>query len=380
MGAELHSSGIQSDSISVVQNVRVVPVLDSSVSSHDVESDHALSKVDLPTRPQTGWVRSLLSRLEGPWAPAPEDLPEKRTPEMTGNSTEPFRKTPDAVSAVVRKEALRQVNGSCKRQPISRWSSLYSYDVPIRNVRPELVGTTVLHISDVHFLKDDPRPILELQNLARELDSSKRRIDLLLISGDILTRGPEDLTAAGARALASIAEHAAVSAYVPGNHDYHGQGQHMLHAAMRDAGILDITNRHIRLTISGAPLHLYGVDDAIFGAPRAPEIRNDDEAGILLVHNLDAVRKNFSDSFDLILSGHTHWGEIRFFNGSRIMNAWGYCDNKNGHTHGWDMLTDRALSYVHPGLARYYARIPAVWHPPGFAIHTFHAATNGVTQ
>lgn len=353
----------------IIEQACLMPVLDTPLQLPEIAPEPKDSIEPTPTKPASSWINSLLTRLEGPWAPAPEDLPEKRGPELNGNSTEPFRIAATASSASQRVDILRRVNHSCTRESISRWSTLYSYDVPVRALQPELVGTTILHISDVHFLKDDPRPVLELQNLARALQQREKRIDLLLISGDLLTRGPADLTAAGLQAIEAIAESASVSAYVPGNHDYHGNGQHVLQRAMRDAGLLDVTNAHLRLKISGAPLNVYGVDDAIFGTPLAPCVLNSEEFAILLTHNLDAVRKNFVDAFDLLLSGHTHWGEIRFFNGSKIMNAWGYCDNKNGHTHAWDMLTDRALSYVHPGLARYYARVPAVWHPPGFVLH-----------
>ena len=356
--------------VPVLDQSCLMPVLDSSDFIPELESESVENIETLTTRPQSGWISALLSRLEGPWAPAPEDLPEKRTPEMTGNSPEPFRFPATDSSTAYRHAVLNQVRLSSEREAISRWSTLYSYDVPVRNLSLELTGTNILHLSDVHFLKDDPRPVLELQNLTCALEARKQRVDLLLISGDLLTHGPADLTPAAVQALEALADHASIAAYVPGNHDYHGNGQRILHSAMHNAGIIDVTNNHLRLKISGAPLNVYGVDDAIFGAPLAPRVLNADEFSILLTHNLDAVRGNFADAFDLLLSGHTHWGEIRFFNGSHIMNAWGYCDNKNGHTHAWDMLTDRALSYVHPGLARYYARVPAVWHPPGFVMHT----------
>jgi hypothetical protein len=52
------------------------------------------------------------------------------------------------------------------------------------------------------------------------------------------------------------------------------------------------------------------------------------------------------------------------------MTLWGYCDNVNNHTRHWDVLTDRTLSFVHPGLARYYVPFRTLRHPPGIAIHT----------
>jgi predicted MPP superfamily phosphohydrolase len=337
-------------------------------------SEHTISPVE--PRVSGGFLNSVLSFLEGPWAPSPEDLPAKRTPEMTGNSSEPFRQPATREQKRVRKQEVREIERSVSKEQISRWSTLYSYDVPVKGLAPDLENTRVLHLSDIHFLEGDPRAVLELQNFASWLKGNQEHFDLLLISGDILTKGPEDLTPAGLQAIEEIASCATISAYVPGNHDYHGAGNLVLKDALEKINIIDLTNVHLRFKRGDDFLNIYGVDDSIFGSPYEPQVLNGDEAAILLTHNLDAVRSNFQDSFDLILSGHTHWGEVRFLNGSKIMNMWGYCDNHNQHTLAWDKLTDRALSYVHPGLARYYARLPILRHPPGFVVHNLTTATD----
>jgi predicted MPP superfamily phosphohydrolase len=157
---------------------------------------------------------------------------------------------------------------------------------------------------------------------------------------------------------------------VHGNHDYHGHVPAVISKQLEKVGFHDINNHHIRLRIGDAPLNIFGVDDAYFGNPVPPDSVPPLETNIVLTHNLDAIRGNFPKDVDLILSGHTHWGELKLFDGARVMNWWGYSDNINQHTKAWDCLTDRTLSYVHPGLARYYVPYRGLRHPPGIAIHT----------
>ena len=159
---------------------------------------------------------------------------------------------------------------------------------------------------------------------------------------------------------------------VYGNHDYHGHTPALISRYLERVGFTDINNASARLVIDGAPLNIIGVDDAYFGRPKPPNQINPNEPNIVLTHNLDAIRSNFPREVDLILSGHTHWGEIKFFNGSKVMKLWGYNDNVNDHTRHWDVLSDRALSYVGSGLARYYVRNRQLRQPPSIAIHSLY--------
>jgi len=179
------------------------------------------------------------------------------------------------------------------------------------------------------------------------------------------------------RALKRITTSASYSAFVLGNHDYHGKTPSTVQRFIERAGFDDITNRQTVLSVNGARLRFIGVDDAYFGAPYSPHSLPHDGFNVVLTHNLDALRRNFPANVELVLSGHTHWGELntdwlqrlKVFDGIWWMNKWGYCDNVNGHTQAWDRLTERTLSYVHPGLARHYVPLSFA-HMPGFSLHT----------
>ncbi len=319
--------------------------------------------------------RRILDFVEGPWAPSARDLPERRKIIGSGAIAEPFRKPVDNLRQYLSwRERKQAVAKSERRWSMSEWSSMYEYSVPVRNLAPALDGFTILHLSDVHFLGSCQRAQQELGNLACYLERGERRIDTILLSGDVITRSPDDLDREALRQLRRLTEVCPQAFMVYGNHDYHGHTPALISRELERVGFHDINNHRVTLTVDGAPLNVFGVDDAYFGRPDAPSAVRQDQTNILVTHNLDAIRGNFPEHFDLILSGHTHWGEVRFVNGSDLMRLWGYTDNINRQTKHWDVLSERTLSYVHPGLARYYVPFRGLRHPPGFVLHTLRPA------
>ena len=321
--------------------------------------------VDSPT-----WRQRVTAVLEGPWAPEAHDLPVRQE-SLHPMAKVSFREEPRDVSAASDRKTIKHVIGrSEKVWPLTRWTSVYEYDVPLERLPAPLHGLTILHLSDIHFLKSSDRPWREMSRVAELLERGERRIDLILLSGDVITKGPDDLCSQSLRQLKRLSAICPQAFMVHGNHDYHGHLPAIISKQLEQVGFHDINNHHVRLRIGGAPLNIYGIDDAYFGTPTPPSAVSGEETNIVLTHNLDSIRGDFPKEVDLVLSGHTHWGELKLFDGARVMNWWGYSDNLNRHTKHWEMLTDRTRSYVHPGLARYYVPYRGLRHPPGVAIHT----------
>jgi predicted MPP superfamily phosphohydrolase len=313
----------------------------------------------------------LLRAIEGPWSPNPEDRPPTRSPELSGNAPTPFRQRPTSLAAEkLRDERLAAIRKSGRRYRISEWSSVYTFDSYVPNLPAALDGVKILHLSDIHFLRRNDLAYLEMSHLERWLSKHHGSFDLCFVTGDVITKNPDDFGSGERGILRSVCERAAHSFFVPGNHDYYGHGIREVTQSIEDGRISNLNNRSARITIGGAPLNLFGVDDSHVGIPLAPLTVPANETNIVLTHNLEAIRGNFPPAIDLIFSGHTHWGEFRWLNGTKLMKWWGYCENKNGHVREWDMLTDRTASFVHPGLARYYVPWAGLRHPPGFVIHT----------
>jgi predicted MPP superfamily phosphohydrolase len=339
----------------------------AALLAEQVEAAQELKRryVDSPT-----WRKRIAAVLEGPWAPEAHDLPVRQE-SLHPMAKVSFREEPrDVGAALDRKTVKHAIGRSEKVWPLTRWTSVYEYEVPLDRLPAPLHGVTILHLSDIHFLKSSDRPWREMSRVAEFLERGERRIDLILLSGDVITKGPEDLCSQSLRQLKRLSAICPQAFMVHGNHDYHGHLPAIISKQLEQVGFHDINNHHVRLRIGGAPLNIYGIDDAYFGNPTPPSAISGEETNIVLAHNLDSIRGDFPKEVDLVLSGHTHWGELKLFDGTRVMNWWGYSDNLNRHTKHWEMLTDRTRSYVHPGLARYYVPYRGLRHPPGVAIHT----------
>ena len=97
-----------------------------------------------------------------------------------------------------------------------------------------------------------------------------------------------------------------------GNHDYYASGDEVA-AALAASGYDVLRNRHLTVEMAGAPLHLIGIDD--------PVTRKDDidaafaglPAGgtrVALCHCPEAAPELAARGAHLVLSGHTHGGQI----------------------------------------------------------------------
>jgi predicted MPP superfamily phosphohydrolase len=74
-----------------------------------------------------------------------------------------------------------------------------------------------------------------------------------------------------------------------------------------------LTNRSHRLTLDGQHLWLAGVDDIYWGRPDLPRALSkvsEQDALILLCHNPDFAEQLPEPRVGLMLSGHTHGGQI----------------------------------------------------------------------
>jgi len=173
----------------------------------------------------------------------------------------------------------------------------------------------------------------------------------------VITDNSKDLNALALKALSRLAPNS-LRLYTRGNHDYYENSSAYVNEALRGLGYYDVTSSPVRVVLGGKPLNIYGMDDFLEGKPAVPVVPSDhkDETSMMLLHNLDALRSNCPDVFDVILSGHLHAGEVNFglLNGVDIMRMFGYAQDVNRQRVGWEALTDRALSFISPGHERHW--------------------------
>jgi predicted MPP superfamily phosphohydrolase len=162
---------------------------------------------------------------------------------------------------------------------------------------------TILHLSDLHA-DMNPRAMDRVGRLVREL-----RYDLCVLTGDY--RGKTFGAFEGCLAsLCELRKMIAGDVYgVLGNHD-----SILMVPDLEDIGVNMLLNEHVAIHRGGAQIYLAGIDDAHFyrvdNIEKAATGIPDEAFSILLSHTPEIYRQAAHAGFDLLLSGHTHGGQI----------------------------------------------------------------------
>lgn len=170
----------------------------------------------------------------------------------------------------------------------------------------EFAGTTIALVTDIHhgpyFGIGFVRSVVDATN---ELDA-----DIIALGGDYVHREPKYIEPCIAE-LAKLRAKLGVYA-VLGNHD-HWESAPRTRAALEAAGIREFDSTGISLRAGGARLRLCGVDDLWTGTQNLGDALGDcgeGEAAILLAHNPDYAEQIRDRRVRLVLSGHTHGGQV----------------------------------------------------------------------
>ena len=173
-------------------------------------------------------------------------------------------------------------------------------------------GFTVLHLSDLHLDMDSTYPTALIDRL-RQVE-----YDLCVITGDfrVKTHGPY---AATLTALAQVRRHLRGPVYaILGNHD-----SIRMVTGIEALGITLLINESVILERNGAFVYLAGIDDPHYfqvdNFDRAAQDIPPDAAAILLSHSPEPYQRAAHAGFDLMLSGHTHGGQICLPGGIALM-------------------------------------------------------------
>ena len=172
-----------------------------------------------------------------------------------------------------------------------------------RDLPPAFDGFTILQISDLHADMNGPA-MARLAEMLPEL-----RYDLCVLTGDYRgkTYGPfEDAL----RKLRDIRTHLVGPVYgVLGNHD-----SIRMVPELEQMGIRMLLNESVAIRRGERAIHIAGIDDAHYYLvdnieKSAAEI-DFDAFSILLSHTPEIYRQAAHAGFRLILSGHTHGGQL----------------------------------------------------------------------
>jgi hypothetical protein len=181
---------------------------------------------------------------------------------------------------------------------------------------------TVLHLSDLHFVRRDRGKAAFLANLPAA--------DVTVVTGDFLAE-PEAVETTVA-AVHEVRGRLA-SWFVLGSNDYfvprplnylayfrgkrkprraeRGRAADLV-SQLRADGWDDLTNVRRDVDINGVPMELLGLDDAHIAwhdlrvAPR----RSPDRFGFAVMHSPDSAPETAALGYDFMVAGHTHGGQV----------------------------------------------------------------------
>lgn len=188
-----------------------------------------------------------------------------------------------------------------------RWLQVRRTLIHVAALPPALEGLRIGLLTDLHV--DGIRSARLTDRAVRVL--MRYRPDMITLTGDFAEHaaGQRDVLDRLAALSAPLGVHA-----VPGNHD-HKAGIRAWHEAVdTHPRITDLTNRYVLRERGGARICIAGVDDFHEGAPRMmlpPAATRD--LTVLLAHSPDQAERcrRCYDAVDLIVSGHTHGGQVR---------------------------------------------------------------------
>ncbi len=193
---------------------------------------------------------------------------------------------------------------------------------------------TLLHLSDLHFVRGDERKARFLAGLPQA--------DVTVVTGDFLAE-PEAVEEV-VEAVGAVRGRLA-SWFVLGSNDYYaprplnyfayfrtrrkrrrtvpGRAPELVTGLVAD-GWQDLTSVRHEVEVGGLPIELLGIDDAhiqrhdLRNAPR----RAPDRFGVAVMHSPDSAPEAAALGYDLMVAGHTHGGQVCVpFGGAIVTNC-----------------------------------------------------------
>lgn len=195
------------------------------------------------------------------------------------------------------------------------WIDQHEITVPIVNLPAEFEGFRIAHLTDLHAGENVP-----ISYLARAIDRvNAAKCDCVVVTGDLITHDSNAIDPI----VNVLSKLQAPTIVTFGNHDYNPEGgipggitilADLMTPKLRSVGCMVLRNHAISLRRNGARLWMVGLEDlyttrffpqlAFAGVPIG-------EPKICLSHNPDGTQRLLPYKPDLILSGHTHGGQVR---------------------------------------------------------------------
>ncbi len=178
--------------------------------------------------------------------------------------------------------------------------------IGLRRLPPALDGLRIAQLSDLHHSQFTGREQIE----RAVATANSLEPDIIALTGDYVSH-ERSYAAPCAEMLGKLRARYGVFAIL-GNHD-HWTDAPLITDLFRAEGIRLLINEGFRFDAQGGSFWLAGVDDTMVGLedlPLALAGSQPDEMKLLLAHNPIILRRAARAGVDLVLSGHTHGGQV----------------------------------------------------------------------
>jgi predicted MPP superfamily phosphohydrolase len=197
---------------------------------------------------------------------------------------------------------------------------------------------------------------------------------LIILAGDIFD---DAIPTTGAKLLLSGIYDIAPVYFVTGNHEYWDNNIRTIREELISYGVIILSDNYVKITVNNNEIILAGIEDHHKTLYETPEYNQNESMEkafreldaislykILTAHRPENIEMYKKYSFDLILSGHTHGGQVRlpFINGLYAPNQGLFPKYAGGmYTHGnVTHIISRGLSIN--------SRLPRIFNPPELVI------------
>ena len=221
-------------------------------------------------------------------------------------------------------------------------------DVVVRIKDFPFTGFTIVQLTDIHIGRTIKHDYME-EIIAR---TNALQPDMVVITGDLCDLPPAKIS----HDLEPLKTLKAPTFFVTGNHEYF-HGVNAILAKVESLGIKPLTNKSIFFGNNEGGFNLVGLNDLTgerFGV-RQPDVEtaysgiDSSKPIIVLSHQPKSISLVEGRRCDLMLSGHTHGGQIFPF-GLFVMLDQPYLEGLHQHSPGQQIFVSRGTGYWGPPL------------------------------
>jgi predicted MPP superfamily phosphohydrolase len=185
--------------------------------------------------------------------------------------------------------------------------TIETVQIRLKRLPKSLDGFRIVHLSDIHH-----SPFTDLKHISRAVEiANDLKPDMFVLTGDFVSHEPEYIEPM-AEVMGTLESEFGTFACL-GNHD-HWTDAKLVTDSLNDNNIKVLINEGFRFTARGASFWLCGVDDYMVGqTDLRSALRGSfpDEMKMLLAHNPKILNRAARSAVDLMLSGHTHGGQVK---------------------------------------------------------------------